>query len=216
VRHTEALSPAVIVSDTHAPAILSRVGARRLTDEIRRDLGNAILKLQVAREGEAHTALGYSWWHEYVVAEFGDLKELRMPVGERRALVASFCDAGASVTDIVKALGFSRGTVQGDRVALGISAAQPAGQVIPLHEPEVNPYEGMSRMRETLARVAAQQDRGLTSIELDAETGWPLGTATANLSKLHRRGLVAMSDHRRLNRGGYVVTDAGRATLEET
>jgi hypothetical protein len=84
-----------------------------------------------------------------------------------------------------------------------------------LHEPDANPYEGMSRMRETLARVAAQQDRGLTSIELDAETGWPLGTATANLSKLHRRGLVAMSEHRRLNRGGYVVTDAGRTILEE-
>jgi hypothetical protein len=207
MRTTEALSPAVIVSDTHAPAILSRVGARRLTDEIRRDLGNAILKLQIAREGEAHTALGYAHWHEYVIAEFGDLKELRMPVGERRALVASFCEAGASVTDIVKALGFSRGCIQGDRVALGISAAKPAGQVIDLHESEPNPYEGLSCPEEALLRIAAQGDRGLTCAELEMETGWKHQTASPTLRRLERRGRVRRDGRIRQAFGVYVIIE---------
>jgi hypothetical protein len=195
--------------------LLTRADAEALTAEIRRDLGNAILKLQLAREGHAHTALGYAYWHEYLLDRFGDLKELRLPVTERRALVASMCEAGASVTDIVRTIGFSRGTVQGDRVALGYGKA-PTGDVIDLHpEPAADPYEGMSRMRETLARVAAQDDRGLTSLELDAETGWPMGSATANLSKLERRGHVRRLAVFRSRRAAYVVTDTGAAVLAE-
>jgi hypothetical protein len=215
MRVTEALSPALVMDvDHHTPVTLTPVGARRLTDEIRADLGNAILKLQVAREGHAHLALGYAWWHDYLLAEFGDLKELRMPVAERRAIVASMCDAGASVTDIVKTIGFSRGTVQGDRVALGISDAKPAGQVVQLHEPEPNPYAGLSQPREALARVAAQDDRGLTCRELEHETGWLHQSASPALRKIERRGWVARDGRIRGTFGVYVVTDLGRATLD--
>ncbi len=201
-------------SPSESSYFLTAATARTLTDEIRHHLGSAIARLAEARAGHAHLALGYASWWQYCEAEFGDLREMRLPKAERQALHASMHDDGLSVSECQAKTGFSRGTVHGDWRDTGRAPAKSA-DVIPLHEPEANPYAGMSRMRETLARVAAQQDRGLTSIELDAETGWPLGTATANLSKLHRRGLVAMSEHRRLNRGGYVVTDAGRTTLEE-
>jgi hypothetical protein len=215
MRTTEALSAALVVADDHAPVMLSRVGAERLTAEIHADLTSAIGKLQAAREGHAHTALGYTHWHEYLIDRFGDLREFRLPVGERRAIVASMCDAGASVSDIVKAIGFSRGAIQADRVALKISDAQPRGQVVPIREEQPNPYEGMGRKAEALARVAAQGARGLTSTELDLETSWPMGSATGALSKLDRRGLVVRTEQRRGNRAAYVLTDAGAAALEE-
>jgi hypothetical protein len=187
--------------------------ARELTDSIRADLAGAVIGMQLAREGHAHLALGYPTWHQYVIEEFGDIRELRLPVAERRALVASMCEAGASVTDIVKAIGFSRGTVQGDRVALGLSDAKPAGQVVPLHEPEANPYEGLSQPREALARVAAQDDRGLTCRELEQETGWLHQSASPALRKIEKRGWVERDGRTRGGFGTYVVTEVGMAML---
>jgi hypothetical protein len=216
MRVTEALSPALVMDvDHHTPVTLTPVGARRLTDEIRGNLAAAAVGLQVAEEGQAHTALGYAHFHEYCLAEFGDIRELRLPVATRRALVRSMCDAGLSVTDMVKALGFSRGTIQADRIAVGASDAKPTGQVVPLHEPEANPYAGLSQPREALARVAAQADRGLTCRELEHETGWLHQSASPALRKIERRGWVARDGRLRGGFGVYVVTDLGRATLAE-
>jgi hypothetical protein len=200
---------------TDSSYYLTQRKARELTDSIRGSLAEAAALLELAREGHAHLALGYTHFHLYCQAEFGSLTEMRLPVATRRALVASMCDAGASVSDIVKALGFSRGCIQADRVALKISDAQPRGQVVPIREEQPNPYAGMGRKAEALARVAAQGARGLTSTELDLETSWPMGSATGALSKLDRRGLVARTEQRRGNRAAYVVTDAGAAALEE-
>jgi hypothetical protein len=193
---------------------LTRRKAQELTDSIRRDLTGAVIGMQLAREGHAHLALGYSDWHTYVIEEFGDIRELRLPVAERRALVASMCETGASVTDIVKTIGFSRGTVQADRVALGLSAGQATGRVIDLHEPEPNPYAGLSQPREALARVAAQADRGLTCRELEQETGWLHQSASPALRKVERRGWVARDGRIRLGFGVYVLTALGQAVLD--
>ena len=81
-------------------------------------------------------------------------------------------------------------------------------------EPDPKPYEGQSRVQEALARVAAQGDHGLTSIELDHETGWPMGTATGSLSKLAAAGLVHQPGPRRAHRGAYVITVAGEIALD--
>jgi hypothetical protein len=205
----------LIGSPAESAYFLTAARARSLTDEIRTNLAAAAVGLQLAEEGHAHTALGYAHFHEYCLAEFGDIRELRLPVGTRRALVRSMCEAGMSVTEMVKAIGFSRGTIQSDRVALGISAAQPAGQVIELHEPEPNPYEGLSQPREALARVAAQAERGLTCRELEHETGWLHQSASPALRKCERRGWVVRDGRIRGGFGVYVVTDLGRAKLDE-
>jgi hypothetical protein len=203
----------LIGSPSESAHYFTKAKARKLTDEIRGNLEAAHVGLQLAAEGHAHLALGYSYFHEYCLAEFGDIKQMRLPVDVRRALVASMCDAGASVTDIVKAIGFSRGTVQGDRVALGISEAQPAGQVISLHEPEPVAPEGPVWVQ-ALWHLARQEDRGLTLLELSAVTGWTEGKASGVLSRLCRKGMSVRSEMMRVDHRAYVVTDLGRETLD--
>lgn len=203
-----------IGSPAESSYFLTQRKARELTDDIRANLAGAVIGMQLAREGHAHLALGYSSWHDYVLAEFGDIKELRLPVAERRALVASMCEAGKSVTDIVKALGFSRGTVQNDKVALGLSKAG-IGDVVPIYEPEPNPYDGLSQTQEALARVTAQGDRGLTCAELEYETGWRHQSASPALYRLERRGRIRRDGRFRQGFGVYVVTEAGLAALEQ-
>lgn len=100
--------------DRHTPVRLTERWARRLTDEIRRDLGSAIRKLVQAREGEAHLALNYSTWHEYVEAEFGDLRDLAIPASERVYLVASMKEARIPNRKAAEKLGVGYGTVVAD------------------------------------------------------------------------------------------------------
>jgi hypothetical protein len=189
--------------------------------EMVRGARRAIPLMAEMRAHAMHLELGWGSWHGYIADVFGDLRDLRLngsdeAVTERRALVGSMVDDGLSITDIQRKLDYSRGTVAGDRRAhLGKDEGESL-RVLDVDEGIApDPYAGMSRTRETLARVAAQQDRGLTSLELDAETGWPMGTATANLSKLERRGQVIRVATFRRNRAAYVVTDLGRTILEE-
>jgi hypothetical protein len=49
---------------------LSRIDARRLTDEVKADAQRLWAKLLHLYEGGAHTALGYSSWAEYCEQEF--------------------------------------------------------------------------------------------------------------------------------------------------
>ena len=193
---------AVIVSaEGRAPVLLSPIGARRLTDEIRAHLGSALVKLAQAREGGADAVLGYATWHAYVEAEFGDLRELRLPLEERRALVASMTDAGLSVREIVGKIGFSNGTVHADQVATGRTETVPQLRAVPLPAPTGKVYE---QAYEWLRR---QADRGLTLVELAAETGWTEGKASGALSYLQARGLAQRTETRRLNQRAFVALD---------
>jgi len=208
---------------------LSERLARRLTEEIRGHLGQGIRKLVRAREGGAHLAMGYATWHEYCEAEFGDLRDLALPSSERLHLVASMKASRLPNRPIAERLGCSPGTVAGDVARLRASGwegpdtvtssdgSERPARIASARVTEEPDYRGLSRVSESLARVAAQQDRGLTSLELDAETGWPMGTATASLSKVERRGWAVRIEepaHRRRARAPYVVTDAGLTALD--
>lgn len=195
---------------------MSRARARELTDATRELLRQSIDNLTELRQGSAHLALGYLHWHEYVEREFGDLREYRLPLDERRALVASMTLAGYTVREQQEAIGYSVGTIHGDMRTLGLVPDKPSPVVEDDPEPR-DPFRGLRPIDEALARVAAQDDRGLTSVELDAEWGRPVGTATGSLSRLDRRGLVQIGtlDEARANRRPYRVTAAGRIRLGE-
>ena len=198
--------------------------ARELTDQTRALLRAAGTNLVALREGSAHIALGYEHWHEYVEAEFGDLfvyklaRDRHAIVTERQALVASMTVAGYTVREQRDALGASLGTVHADQRAMQLVPDRPLPTVVEDPAP-VDPFRGLSPRWEVLARVAAQIDRGLTSLELDAELDRPLGTATGALSKLAapRLGYLELGtlDEARDNRRPYRVTAAGRARLLE-
>jgi hypothetical protein len=191
--------------------------ARALTDTTRELLRQSIVNLTELREGSAHIALGYEHWHEYVEAEFGSLRDYRMPIDERRALVASMTVAGYTVREQRDALGYSLGTIHGDQRTLGLVPDRPLPKVVDDEPEPLDPFRGLSPKWSALARVEAQGSRGLTSLELDAELDAALGTATGSLSKLAARGLIVLGElgEARANRRPYRITPAGRARLVE-
>lgn len=220
-------SPVAVWVDAEGAAVrtLTREYARDLTDRTRDAIVEAGANLIELRAGSAHLALGYAHWHEYVTAEFGELMVWRLVrdrvarVAERQALVASLTLAGYDHREQRDLVGASLGTIVNDQRAQGLIAQRPV--VDPEPEP-LDPFRGLNRTQTALARVAAQGERGMTSLELDAETGWPMGTATGLLSRLERGrngrggGLLAFGDAPlRSGRLPYVITDAGRARLAE-
>lgn len=212
--------------DDGAPlAYLTRARVDALVAETRGLIEHAGANLIELRRGNAHLVAGYATWHEAVEAWFGDLtiyrlvKDRQQRVAERQALVASMTLAGHTVREQHDKLGASVGIVYKDQRSLGLvpDKRHPIIDAEPV-EP-LNPFRGLTRTQEALARVAAQDGKGLTSTELDLETGWPMGTATGLLSRLERGrggrggGLLAFGEGLRERRMPYVVTDAGRARL---
>jgi len=205
---------------------MTRERARQLTDTTRELLRQSGTNLVELREGSAHVVLGYAHWHEYVEREFGDLFVYKLAQGqsaivaERDALIASMTIAGYTVREQRDALGASVGTVHATQRRLGLVPDRPSTVVDDEPEP-LDPFRGLDRTRTALARVAAQGERGLTSSELDLETGWPIGTATGLLSRLERGrngkggGLLAFGEGLRERRMPYVLTDRGRQVLDE-
>jgi hypothetical protein len=200
--------------------------ARRLAEDTRALLGQAGANLVELRAGNAHLALRFDHWHEFVAEWFGDLfvyklvKDRHDMLAERDALVASLTIAGHTVREQREALGASLDTVHRTQRRLGLVPDKPLPAVVDEPEP-ADPFRGLDRTREALARVAAQGERGLTSTELDAETGWPMGTASGHLSRLERGrngkggGLLAFGEGLRERRMPYVITGRGRALLAE-
>jgi hypothetical protein len=201
---------------------MTRARARALTDTTRELLRQSGANLAELREGSAHVVLGYAHWHEYVEREFGDLFVYKLAtdrhaiVVERQALVASMTIAGYTVREQRDVLGASVGTIHNDQRALGLVPDRPLPEAVADPAP-VDPFRGLLPRWSALARVAAQGERGLTSIELDAELDAALGTATGSLSKLAARGLIVLGtlEEARGNRRPYRITDAGRARLVE-
>lgn len=204
-----------------AIAYMTADRARALTDATRSLLRAAGGNLRELREGSAHLALGYLHWHEYVEREFGDLFVYKLArdraaiVAERQALVASLTVAGYTVREQHEALGAAVGTIHADQRTLGLVPNRPLPPE-PLPEP-LDPFRDLAPIDEALARVAAQEVRGLTSLELQAEWDRPIGTATGSLSRLDRRGLVEVDGlaEARANRRPYRVTARGRVRLAE-
>lgn len=177
-----------------APTVaMTATDARRLTARIR-DAGALHDDLLVqALEGRAWAALGHDTFEAYCAAELPELRMLALRPVTRRARIRALRTADPQVTlrDLAAATGSSPATAMRDLRALE-------------GRPVVNPYAGMTRAAETLARLAAAGERGLTSTELDAATSWPMGTATGTLSKLERRGAIRRTGIIRGRRGAYV------------
>lgn len=187
--------------DGQAPVLLSPVGALRLTEEIRHHLGTAIVKLTQAREGGADTVLGYPTWHAYVEAEFGDLRELRLPVVERRALVESMRADDLTVRQIAGKLGVSVGTVHNDLP----ETRERDAVVVQLRDPEPSVTVDLPKTDQVVILVGMQGDRGLTCRELELETGWHHGQASGPLSRVARQGRVRATGQFRAGYSVYVV-----------
>jgi hypothetical protein len=203
-------------------AYMTRDRVDALVAQTRTALAVAGANLVELRRGNAHLVAGFDSWHEAVEHWFGDLTVYRLvqdrqqQLAEREALIASLTLAGHTVREQRDALGTSIGTVHATQRRLGLIPDRPLPAVVADPEP-IDPFWGLSPRWSALARVAAQGERGLTSLELDAELDAALGTATGSLSKLAARGLVVLGDHEeaRDNRRPYRVTDAGRARLVE-
>lgn len=104
---------------------LSRVDARRLTDEIRVQLDRTWELVVEAYRGGAHRALGYGSWDEYCRAEFGS-NRIKLPREERQETVRSLREAGLSIRAISAATGLGYGSVH-----RGLSAGDPFGSPEP-------------------------------------------------------------------------------------
>jgi hypothetical protein len=191
-----------LTGEGRAPVILTAIGARRLTDEIRHHLGSALVKLADARNGHAHLALGYPSWWQYVESEFGAIRELRLPVPERQALVASMTDDDLTVDQIQAKIGFSRGTIHADRVATGRSVKLHA---VPAPEPE--PIGHLPKRDQVVILIGRQGDRGMTCLEIELETGWRHGVASSPVSACARQGRIRATGRFRAGYGVYVVVE---------
>jgi hypothetical protein len=201
--------------------VMSEDRARRLAEETRGLLATAGANLVELRAGNAHLALAFEAWHEFVSFYFDDLgvwklvKDKRERIAERRALVASLTLSGHDQREQRDMLGASIGTVVDDQYAQGLIKRRP---LVAVEEPEpADPFRGLSPRWESLARVDAQAGRGLTSTELAAETGWPVGTPTGSLSKLAARGLVVLGalEEARQGRRPYRISPSGKLRLAE-
>lgn len=181
-------------------------------------LAAAVDALARLRELQAHTARGHALWHEYVVDRFGHLlRYLRLPDGERLALVGSMCTPavgrprGLPVREQAAVLGVAVGTVQNDRRALGLAPAprprKPAP--VPLPAPTGKRWE---QATEHLRRAA---DRGLTLVELAAVMGISEGSASGLLTYVVRKRVAIRTEQRRADQRVHLVTEAGRALLTD-
>jgi hypothetical protein len=197
-----AMPDGVTITPGESAYYMTRREAERRTAEVKGHLSDAVIGLQVLRAGHAHLALGYEFWHEYVEHEFGDVRELRLPADERRALVHSMCEAGYSVRKIREAIGFSVGTIQADRVALGYGKAPDVLEhAEPLPAPTGTLYD------QAAEHLARQGDRGLTIRELMHEAGWEWQRASGVLSRLHhKKRRCAPTGGFRLGLSVYVAT----------
>jgi len=217
MRLTEAKSAALVVSEECAPSLLTEAGARKLIGELRDCLALSDDLLVRAYTGRAWEALGYESWEALCAAEIPEFRMLKLKTAARRQRVAALKAEGANIPEMVAATNSSLGSVHRDLVALegGHTRATKGDAAFQMEtgQPEADPYQGMSRVLEVVARTAAQEDRGLTCRELEHETGWHHGQASGALSRAKRQGLVAVDGRQRMGYGAHVVTDLGREML---
>lgn len=170
----------------------------RLEAAVDAGLAAALDSLTALRERQAHTARGFALWHEYVLARFGDaLAALRLPDGERLALVESMCTKtadhprGLPVREQSRLLGVAVGTIQNDRRDLGlVKVGAPRVKPEPLPAPTGKVYE-------QAAEWLRRHPEGLTLDELGRLTGWREGKVSGALSYLQDRGLAVRLEDRR-------------------
>ena len=211
-----------IEGPAYAGTYSSRSRAEARADRIRGNVAELVRDLVDAWREHDDEALGFETFASYTEWLFGDVSRVSIPVEARRELVAGMTERdGRSVRQIADALGVSKSLVALDRKIMLHPEALDDAEVIEAIDAEVveqlDPYRGLSPRWESLARVAAQLDRGLTALELLDEAEFAEGTGPAALSKLDRAGFITIGGHdeRRRNRRPYRITERGRAKLDE-
>jgi len=135
---------------------LTEAEARSLTGQIR-SIGEAIAdrvdllvdKIRQARDGQAHTALAYKSWPDYVQTEFADVLP-RLDREPRRELVAALTETGMSSRAIAPVVRITDRQVRRD--AGGTSVPRRAGNVTTI---------GLDGKRYTPPRPPAPRPAGL-------------------------------------------------------
>jgi hypothetical protein len=205
----------------------SRSTAEARAERIRANVAELVGDLVAAWREHDDEALGFATFASYTTWLFGDVSRVSIPVEARRELVAGMTTRDdLSVREIAEALGTSKSQIARDRKIMLADEDLEAARVLDVAPGDVidaevvelpDPYRGLLPRWESLARVAAQGDRGLTALELVDETTFALGTGPAALCKLDRAGFVAIGEHdeRRRNRRPYRITERGRVKLGE-
>jgi transposase len=200
-----------------APTILTRAGALKLRDRIRRNLQAADDDLLRAWQGEAWVPLGLESFGAFCDMVTMDLEFVRLSVPVRRERVLQLVGAGASERDAAAACGVSPATIHADVVELqrdgrlvkpdmtrgADGVLRPATVERPA--PQVNPdRHGLTLLQHELwQRVDAAGEVGLTALELERRTRWRHGRVSALLHRLERRGAVVRD--REQVRDGYTA-----------
>lgn len=206
---------------------LTPAGARKLTAQIRRHLTTTLDLVLEAWQVRVWEALDYPTFRAWRDAEVPELRLLRLPVDERRDVVAFWRRFGMSTRAIADGLNVSEGTVHSDLVFLrgaGELDEQEDAKVVsldgrrrPARRAPVDPVEGdpdapelldaevesLTRKTDrTVVYVRREQARGMTYRELSALTGWHHGIASGTLTPLDRQGRLVMTT---AERDGCVV-----------
>jgi hypothetical protein len=158
----------------------TRSTAERRAERIRANVAELVGDLVDAWREHDDEALGFTSFAEYTAWLFGDVSRVSIPVEARRELVAGMTTRDRkTVREIAEALGTSKSQIARDRRVM-LPADEIADAADEIADAEVielpDPYRGLSPRWETLARVAAQDDRGLTALELLDETAFGEGT----------------------------------------
>lgn len=218
-------------ADGRAFTQLTKAGAQRTLDRIRRQLRT--LDADVARlyHGGAAELLGYgagaAGWEALCADLFADVQMLRPTPAARLERVLEMRREEMSTRGIGAALGVSAATVVTDlrkleergeqlpdnvvsldsrrRSATGERTAAAEEQVVQLR-PLPADLQLSDLMLAALTHVHAQEDHGLTCAELELETGWGHGRASSLLYRLERAGLVSRPGIFRGPHAAYVST----------
>ncbi len=189
-----------------APTILTRTGAVKLRDRIRRNLQTVDADLLRAWEGRAWEALGLESWAEFCDTITADLEFVRLRVPQRRERALVLLEGGASERDVAAACGVSPATAHTDVVHLVesgrlqrpelVRSADGALRPSTITRPEPAPTTSVDRcgltllMHEAWQRVELGGDDGITCPELERATRWRHGRASSLLHRLERAGFV--------------------------
>lgn len=186
-----------------APAPTALAEIEHLEHAVDTGLAVAVDSLTELRRRGAHTARGHELWHSYVLDRFGDaLARLRLPDGERLALVQSMCTPtadrprGLPVREQARHLGVATNSVQADRAQLGL--------VTPRARPEALPAP-TGRVWEQAVEWLRRAEHGLTLVELARRAAWTEGKASGALSDVRRRGLVVRTEEQRAGQRVHVL-----------
>lgn len=201
---------------------LTPAGARKLTRQIRRHLTTTLDLVLEAWQVRVWEPLDYPSFRAWRDAEVPELRLLRLPVDERRDVVAYWRRFGMSTRAIADGVNVSEGTVHSDLVFLrdaGDLQPEEEAKVVsldgrrrPARRAPVDPVEGdpdapelvdaevLSLTYKTdraVVYVRRQQERGMTYRELSALTGWHHGIASGTLTPLEQQGRLVASSRQR-------------------